>query len=174
MNLLSTKFVDISKFRSTQSTWVIVVCTYDWNVSSSMYLAELVDARVMNGWPALSNHNELRKNCIWGILLIEIWTDNTCLASSQKFFQYFQHPGSLSEPQLFPHTRQHGFPNLRGTLKHLGRLDNHYKALVVSGMNLIPIHAVLQQISSNGAWRQESGTSISTVFQQQSMYHNYM
>jgi hypothetical protein len=49
MNLLSTKFVDISKFGSTQSTWVIVVCTYDWNVSSSMYLSELVDARVMNG-----------------------------------------------------------------------------------------------------------------------------
>jgi hypothetical protein len=71
MNLLSTKFVDISKFRSTQSTWVIVGCTYDWNVSSSMYLAELVDARVMNGGPALSNHNELRTNCIWGILLIE-------------------------------------------------------------------------------------------------------
>jgi hypothetical protein len=49
MNLLSTKFVDVSKFRSTQSTWVIVVCTCDWNVPSSMYLAELVDARVMNG-----------------------------------------------------------------------------------------------------------------------------
>jgi len=34
------------------------------------------------------------------------------------------------KPQLFPRIRQHGFPNLRGNLKHLGRLDNHYRALV--------------------------------------------
>jgi hypothetical protein len=70
------------------------------------------------------------------------------LSCIQEFFQYFQHPGSLSEPQLFPHTRQHGFPKLRGTLKHLGRLDNHYKALVVGGMNLIPIHAVLHKFQA--------------------------
>jgi hypothetical protein len=39
----------ISASSEAQSTWVIVICTYDWNVSSSMYVAELVDARVMNG-----------------------------------------------------------------------------------------------------------------------------